>query len=185
MTTEAPVRIKATTAPAPGVAVAEGMQPRARNAKGQLLPRAQPQAPEADEDNIDLNNGVKRVPLGQHVAQLGYAKRPGFHRRWVSDLPGRIDRALAAGWTHVKNLKSKNPEVLIVDKSLGEKGRKGFLMEIPQALYDEDQKVKSDMLDEVDANIYNGVHNEQEGDKRYNPRFAPNKNDIRRGSGKV
>lgn len=181
----APERIKAT-APAPGLPISEGMQPRARDAQGRLLPRAKPQqaqAPEATETDPVLNNGVKRVPLGQHVAKLAYPPRPGFVRRWISDLPGRVDRALEAGWSHVKQ--GSNPVKQVTDPNMGQGGRLGFIMEIPQDLYDEDQKAKSDSLDEVDNAIYNGVYNQEAGDKRYNPQFAPNKNEVRRGSGKV
>lgn len=179
---QAPERIKA---PAKGIPVA-GIQPREKNAKGKFVPRIKPPETEVvDETEAVLGGGKKRIPLGQHVAQLGYPPRPGFHRRWVSELPGRVDRALAAGWSHVKDPRSKQPVRLVVDKSLGERGRNGFLMEIPQALYDEDQEVKSRSLDEVDEHIYKGTFNQEDNDKRYNPTFAPNKNEVRRGSGKV
>ena len=176
--TSIPERIKA-----PGVPVAEGMQPRRRDAKGKPMPRAMPAAPVEAEADAPRPAGIKRVPLGQHVAQGDYPPRPGYHRRWVSDLPGRVDRALGAGWSNVKDPKTKQPVKRVVDKSLGEKGRLGFLMEIPQELYEEDQKVKSDSLDEVDDLIYNGKLNEQPNDRRYNPTFAPNKFEVRRGPG--
>jgi hypothetical protein len=167
------------------VTPAEGFKPRATDASGKFVSRAAPQVEDQTQDDIEVNNGIKRIPLGQHVAKLGYALRPGYMRRWVSDLPGRVDRALAAGWSHVKDLKSKQPVRMVVDSSLGQNGRQGFLMEIPEALYDEDQKLKQDSLDEVDNAIYNGNYNQEAGDKRYNPTFAPNKFDVRRGSGKV
>ena len=178
--TDAPIRVRASE-----VKTAEGMQPRARDGKGRLMPRAKPVAPEPVEAETVIATGVKRVPLGQHVAKLAYAPRPGYHRRWVSDLAGRVDKALAAGWSHVKDPKTKTPVKYVTDPSLGSGGRQGFLMEIPEELYNEDQKVKSDSLDEVDNAIYNGIYNQEAGDKRYNPAFAPNKFEVRRGSGKV
>lgn len=164
---------------------AESFQPRQRDARGRLQSRAAPKIEEAPEDDIEVNNGVKRIPLGQHVARLNYPARPGYARRWISDQPGRVERALGSGWSHVKDLKSKQPVRMVVDSSLGQNGRQGFLMEIPEALYLEDQKLKQDSLDEVDNEIYNGSYNQEAGDKRYNPTFAPNKFDVRRGSGKV
>ncbi len=178
--TDAPVRVRA-----PEVPVAEGMQPRARDSKGRLMPRAAPAAPAVEEAETVIATGVKRVPLGQHVAKLAYAPRPGYARRWVSDLPGRVDKALAAGWSHVKDPKTKQPVKYVTDPSLGAGGRQGFLMELPEELYEEDQKVKQDSLDEVDEAIYKGAYNQEAGDKRYNPTFAPNKFEVRRGSGKV
>lgn len=178
--TDAPVRVRASE-----VQTAEGMQPRARDSKGRLMPRAKPAAPEPVEAVETRPTGTKRIPLGQHVARLAYPPRPGYVRRWVSEIPGRIERALAAGWSHVKDAKTKRPVGQVVDKSLGEKGRQGYLMEIPQDLYDEDQMVKSDSLDAVDKLIDSGKYNEQPGDHRYNPAFAPNKSEVRRGSGKV
>ena len=160
----------------------EGLQPRARDAKGRIMPRVRAQAPEAETEEPRAT-GVKRIPLGQHVAQLDYPARPGYHRRWVSDLPGRVDRAIAAGWSHVKDDRAKQPVKRVVDKSLGESGRLGFLMEIPQELYNEDQQVKADSLDAVDEHIYKGTFNQEANDKRYNPRFAPNKSEVRLGPG--
>jgi hypothetical protein len=151
---------------------------------GKELPRPIAPVEETDVD-IEVDNGMKRVPLGQHVSKLAYPPRPGFVRRWISDLPGRVDRALGAGWSHVKNIKNKTPVKMVTDPSLGMSGRQGFLMELPEELYQEDQKLKQDSLDEVDNAIYNGVHNQEANDKRYNPTFAPNKFEVRRGSGRV
>ena len=177
---DAPIRVRASE-----VATAESLQPRARDAKGRIMPRAKPvqAAPEAAEVDVEVNNGVKRIPLGQHVAKLSYPVRPGYVRRWVSEIPGRIERALGAGWSHVKDPNTKKPVGQVVDQSLGEKGRRGYLMEIPEALYDEDQKVKQDSLDEVDKLIDSGKYNERADDKRYNPTFAPNKKEVRLGPG--
>jgi hypothetical protein len=174
--TDTPVRVTA----------APSLVPRERDARGKLLPRAKPvvEAVQTEEPE-EINNGEKRIPLGQHVAKLSYAARPGFVRRWISDVPGRVERALGAGWSHVKDLKDKTPVRMVTDPSLSMSGRQGFLMELPQALYEEDQKVKQDSLDEVDEHIYKGTFNQEANDKRYNPTFAPNKFEVRRGSGKV
>ena len=175
---EAPVRVTQSE-----VKTAEGFKTRQRDAKGRIMPRAKPTPPPVEEAMETRPTGTKRIPLGQHVARLAYPPRPGYVRRWVNEIPGRIARALAAGWSHVKDASTKRPVGQIVDKSLGEKGRSGYLMEIPKELYDEDQQAKQDSLDEVDKLIDSGKYNEQPNDKRYNPTFAPNKKEVRLGPG--
>ena len=174
---DAPVRVTSDTS----------FKSRARDAKGKPMPRPKPAAIEAAaEEEINIQpTGKKRVPLGQHVAKLAYPPRPGYVRRWISDSPGRVAQAFDGGWSHVKDPKTQKPVKRVVDESLGQGGRLGFIMEIPEELWNEDQQAKSDSLDVIDNQIYNGKLNEEANDKRYNPTFAPNKFEVRRGSGKV
>jgi hypothetical protein len=137
--TEAPIRVHAP-------AEETSFKARARDAKGRLMPRKAPEPAPMEDTGAEVKTGAKRVPLGQHVSKLSYPPRPGYAMRWVSDLPGRVDRALAAGWSHVKDLKSKTPVKQVTDPSLGMSGRQGFLMEIPEALYNEDQAIKVNII---------------------------------------
>jgi hypothetical protein len=153
-------------------------------AGNELAPKAVTAAPEVDESEaLPIATGKKRVPLGQHVAKLSYPPRPGYVRRWVSDSPGRIAQAFDGGWSHVNDPQTKKPVKRVVDESLGQGGRLGFIMEIPEELYEEDQKAKSDSLDVIDNQIYYGKLNEETNDKRYNPASTPNKNEVRLGPG--
>lgn len=111
-----------------------------------------------------------RKPFGHIEQKLSYPKREGFVRRWFNDSPGRIIRALEAGYSHVVDERTgKNAELL------GGKDERGhpvmmFLMEIPKEFYDEDFAAKQESLNEQDKAIYTGRHNQEVGDNRYVPR---------------
>jgi hypothetical protein len=44
---------------------------------------------------------IERQPFGVLEQELAYPPRPGFRRYWFNDRPGRIRRALRAGYAHV------------------------------------------------------------------------------------
>jgi hypothetical protein len=98
-------------------------------------------------------------------------------------VPGRIERARAAGYDHVVDDKGR-PVTLIVGTQEKGGALNGFLMEIPDEFYNEDFAVKQGALDEVDKAIYRGALNEEPGDKRYVPKNAPIKFGVERGTGK-
>ena len=111
-----------------------------------------------------------RKPFGHIEQKLSYPKREGFVRRWFNDSPGRIIRAIEAGYAHVVDDRTgKNAELL------GGKDERGhpvmmYLMEIPKDFYDEDFAAKQESLNEQDKAIYTGRHNQEAGDNRYIPR---------------
>ena len=96
----------------------------------------------------------KRVPLGTRD-RLRYPKRKGYTRRVFNDDHDRIQRALDAGYEFVTepDLPGGDPQVgdasqmgKKVSKEVGS-GIKGYLMEIPDEYYEEDQKAKMDKID--------------------------------------
>ena len=97
-----------------------------------------------------------RKPFGSHVQKLSYPAREGFHRHWFKDTPGRIDRALEAGYAHVKGTDGKN---VATGGGVSESGGKQtlYLMEIPLEWYREDQALKDAQRDEIDAKLRRGV----------------------------
>ena len=72
-----------------------------------------------------------RKPFGAMEQKLYWPKRPGYHRHWFNDTPGRIDAALQAGYAHVTG-RDEKPVCRVVGKREGGGGLMGYLMEIPE-----------------------------------------------------
>lgn len=128
-------------------------------------------APEAAADAAErehlmrLKNGAPRVPVSAGSLKLEVPERPGFRRRWVNDVPGRILRFEKAGYEIVSE--HGRPKEHIVDKVTG---LRAFLMEIPNEFYDADFAAKQEKLNDTDRQIYKGVHKQAPGDERYVPK---------------
>ena len=108
----------------------------------------------------------QRKTLNQEKA-LEANQRPGFHRRMVTDSPGRIDSFIRRGWTPVKGKSqmtytgqiqnaSQMGSVVTqpVNPSFGAKlGAMGILMEIPEEIFQEDQAKKAEDQLNTEAQI--------------------------------
>lgn len=108
-----------------------------------------------------------RRPFGRQEYRLAnFPFTPGFVPRWFNDTPGRIARALGAGYRHVLD-----PDgikyTLTVGRAEGGGGQLAYWMEIPKEFYDEDFAAKQANLDVIDTTIRRGRHKADEGDKRY------------------
>lgn len=105
-----------------------------------------------------------RTPIAQQ-STLKRDDRPGYYRRWVSDYPGRIQKFLDAGYTFVRyedanteTGKAQDPSVMddsctrkVVNTHLPEGGgRFGYLMEIPQEWWEEDQQLKEQKRQQIE-----------------------------------
>lgn len=88
---------------------------------------------------------------------LAYKKIPGFQTRVVSDAPGRISKFKERGWEHVYGdetggeLTANNPQKVgtAVSRVVGsDKNGKvtGYLMKIPEEIYNEDKKGKQEEI---------------------------------------
>ena|SRR5579864_8182977 len=78
-----------------------------------------------------------RQPFGSQTQKLAYPPREGFHRHWFNDSPGRIDSAIAAGYTHVLDKEGKRVARPVGVNEAGG-ALLGYLMEIPEDWYQED-----------------------------------------------
>jgi len=128
----------------------------------------------------------RRVPLGTPEQKLSVPQAqddPDSVYRWVNDLPGRLQKALNGGYEYVEDptlqigsgSTSGNAEQDSRVSRLVGKDAKGFpmmayLMKISRNIYEEDQAVKQEAIDDVDKTIRHGRHNEHEGDGRYIPK---------------
>lgn len=109
-----------------------------------------------------------RRAFGSMDQKLAAPKRPGFHRHWFNEIPGRIDAAREAGYEHVQDRHGKN-ERRVVGKTAAGEPLYGYLMEIPQEWYDDDVEKEQAHVDETDLAIRRGKLNEQQDEKRYVP----------------
>jgi len=101
----------------------------------------------------------ERIPLGTPQQKLSAPTREGYVRRWINDDADRIHRAKAGGYDFVTDeIKTDGPGAR-VERFVGRKEdgtpMKAFLMEVPQAFYDEDQKAKQKPADDFDAALRN------------------------------
>ena len=102
-----------------------------------------------------------RVPM-YASRRLRFPKREGFHRHVFNDdkKKDRIRKALNAGYTFVtEDVEGRDPragDASRIGKNTSQhvgNGMTGFLMEIPQKLYDEDQAAKNRKTDAREAAI--------------------------------
>jgi len=108
---------------------------------------------------IDSGRRKKRIPLGTRD-RLKYPQREGYVRRVFNDNEDRIQRALDAGYEFVTgDLPGGDPRAgdptqvgAKVMKEVGG-GMKGYLMEIPEAYYRDDQKAKQDKIDALESEM--------------------------------
>jgi hypothetical protein len=113
-----------------------------------------------------------RIPFGSPEKKWGCPLNDGYHYRVFNDnwaaKPGNIEAAQAAGYEFVEsNNEKEKPKVV----GTNENGTaiKGYLMRIPQEIYDEDQKVKQKVVDRIDEQISAGSLQQGAGDNRYIP----------------
>ena len=98
----------------------------------------------------------ERVPFGKPEQRWGPREPDGFHYRVFNDNwkkePGRVKRAIAAGYEIVDHEKSG------MNVGTNEDGSeiKGVLMRIPDKYYKEDQANKARELDKIDQQIHRG-----------------------------
>jgi hypothetical protein len=101
------------------------------------LARQQPASDPAPEAAPGAGRSNRR-PFGARDQKLAYAARPGYHRHWFNDDPGRIDRAHEAGYEHVKDGQTGKNVSTVVGTARGGGSLVAYLMEIPEEWYRED-----------------------------------------------
>lgn len=97
----------------------------------------------------------KRKPFGSQIQKLAYEPRVGYHRHWFNDLPGRIESALEAGYTHVLDKEGKKVARVVGVSPTGGP-QTGYLMETPQEWFEEDMARQQAVVDENDQAIRTG-----------------------------
>lgn len=128
---------------------------------------------------------TKRVPLGTLRSKLtipeDFVDKKRFQPRWVVDRPGRIDNAMAGGYTFVQDSnmtvevgegtdgrdKMSTAVCRTVGTHEGGAPMKAYLMKIRREWYEKDQRDKQAEVDKTDESIKQGTVASQPGDKRY------------------
>lgn len=123
------------------------------------------------KDDERAQSRPERVPL--HKQKLFHSEaRPGFERRWVNDLPGRIEKFKLAGWTLVVGEVDATHDSLaqvesqlgsnvrrVVNKGTDAPARHAVLMEIPTEWYLQDKAEQLKLIDEQEEVFdRHGVH---------------------------
>src|SRR3990167_9229806 len=123
----------------------------------------------ADPENLDdYPEGFVRKPFGNAEQRLVGPNRPGYHRHWFNDRPGRVARAIEAGYKHVTD-SDGTPVKRIVGVSQFGGPEVAYRMEIPQKWFDADMAKNAEEDDRIAAQIEGGEVGHKEGDERYVP----------------
>ena len=111
---------------------------------------------------------VERQPFGAQEQVLAYPPRAEYRRYWFNDIPGRIQRALKAGYAHVRDPETGENIARITDRTEG-RGRSSYLMEIPVEWYQQDMARQAAELDRRLHDIKTGKAGPGSDDNRYIP----------------
>lgn len=104
----------------------------------QQLPEDEREAYLAEVARIER---LARNPFGSMKQKLALPERPGYHRHWFNDSPGRVDEANENGWSHVKDKQGK--KVRRVVGSAKEGGPLfAYAMEIPKIFFNRDMDAR-------------------------------------------
>lgn len=109
-----------------------------------------------------------RKPFGSQQQKLAYPVREGFHRHWFNEEPGRIDKALEAGYSHVEDKEGRKVQRVVGVATSGS-ALMAYLMEIPEEWYKEDMGLQQKLIDEQADAIKRGALESTPGDGRYVP----------------
>lgn len=133
----------------------------------------------------------ERVPMSGHRSKLQLSEsdrkaldEAGFVPRWVNDVDGRVEQALAGGYVYVEPEEAKSVGQMalhegnsdlngrvskIVSKGGGQPIR-AYLMKIKKEFYDEDQAAKQARNDEIEDALRNGQPGGADTSSQYIPR---------------
>lgn len=170
MTRIPPKPVKATAPVQPSVRAphADAIQPQET---------AQEHTNDADA-SMPIPPAKERVPFGAHQPKLALPARHGYQRRWFHDTPGRIQRAIRGGWSHVVDEKGQPVSQVVGVAEMGG-GLRSFAMEIPIELYEADMAAQQRVIDEFDELMQRGAPDKTPGDDgRYVPEAAPGRSRI-------
>ena len=140
----------------------------------ELQPRRGPGRPSnaelasRDQAAVELPRRANRIPFGSLEQKLAWPPREGYRRYWFKDSPGRVQRALEAGYEHVKNKEGKNVS-RITGVAEGGGAENSYLMEIPMEWFLEDMAREQKLIDEREAAMKRGATQGAEVEHGYVP----------------
>lgn len=131
--------------------------------------------------NSPVQNPVRptRIPMGVPRRKMSTPTITGYQCRWMNDIPGRLDRAVAGGYEFVDRSEVSDYGLHEVVPGNSDQGSRvsrivgvhrdeltplrAYLMKIKKAWYDDDQAVKQKRVNETDAAIRRGALNGEPG----------------------
>lgn len=135
---------------------------------------------------VQKEGKTDRIPFGANRQRLAVRdKDPNYVYRWVNDTEDRLARAEAGGYVYVTKdelseklgegqLHQENTDLNSRVSKIVSKGEttpiRGYLMKIKKSWYDQDQKAKEALTDEVDQAILRGRAGGAAIDNQYVPR---------------
>lgn len=137
-------------------------------------------AEELAEHLKEFGAGFVRKPFAERQMRLHAPSRPGFHRHFINDIPGRVAHMQERGYKIVTE--GGKPIKKVVSVAANGTGLDGFLMEIPVQWFEEDQRASQKATDEIEATIRRGEMAVGDGRNRYIPRDGVDMRDERQGS---
>jgi hypothetical protein len=151
---------------------------------------AMPQAPQVETpaeprepknpSKIDYRSAQHRKPMTGLTQRLHFETPKGFRSRWFNDSPGRIQRAIEAGWRFavkdnngvIREEDEREGAVFVEHADTNARGEsvRAYVMLIPEEFYKQDFDAKQAQLDvQMDA-IKNGANSKMNrGDNSYLP----------------
>lgn len=101
-----------------------------------------------------------RPDFGKGKTRMGAKIEPGFVGRWANDSEARIAQLMERGYEFVdKPVAENNSDLgatrqsMVVGSKADGSGLRGFLMQIPKEIYDEDQAAKQARIDAKETAI--------------------------------
>lgn len=134
-------------------------------AVGDQIPQSDPRAETRPTDR-ETTGRQARVPLGTPQQKLQAPSRRGYVRRWINDMDNRIAMARQGGYEHVKEEDGSEKRVHVGTKRDGSP-MFGYLMEIREEFYNEDQARKQAENDRIDAAIRRGTPGDVEDPENF------------------
>ena len=123
-----------------------------------------------------------RKPFGNANQKLAYPNRPGYHRHWFNDVPGRLMDAEQAGYDQVMDANGK-PVSMVVGVARGGGPLTAYLHEIPLEDYQEDMAANDSAVHERLGQIQSGRFNAPAGRDGQLQYAGSTKGDIKIESG--
>jgi hypothetical protein len=126
-----------------------------------LAPGPAPQESETLDQAIARIGALRqknRAEWGAFSQKLALPERNGYHRHWFNDVAGRIDEAVASGWSHVINPRDGKPLKRTVGAGRDNNPLAAYAMELPAIFWQEEMdarhKLASDRVDAIKKNPF-------------------------------
>jgi hypothetical protein len=119
-----------------------------------------------------------RKPFGSMIQKLAVQPRPGYHRHWFNDEPGRVDMAKENGYNHVLDPSTQKPVARVVNRG----GQQAYLMEIPKEWFEDDLAAQQKGVDDKEETMRRGqveASDPRDRDSRFTNTAQGRKIDIR------